>query len=272
MKEESAANGSTAPADPNATPALSSEPLVNGTSAVTAPSLDVSMSEPHADPHGHEGTATKEHESHPHETHVHVNSVDALSHGTPDMSGHHDPHLIGITDTALIDAVNLLNESAQDITLESGSIHPVSTPSQSSVPGTPAAPSTAAIDPAPTTTAASANNAAPTSTTPAQPSTAAPQTAVPQAVTPQPNGVAVAPGTVVNPVTGEVKEKKKVFNRLWTPEEQRKLERLLEEYPEEIIASHRWEKIARALGNRSPKQASLAAHSIAQLTGVKMSL
>jgi len=44
------------------------------------------------------------------------------------------------------------------------------------------------------------------------------------------------------------------FNRLWTPEEQRKLERLLIEYPEEAVASHRWEKIARALGNRSPKQ------------------
>jgi hypothetical protein len=262
VKEEPAASGSTAPADPNTIASPSGVPQVNGTSTVTAPTLDVPMSEVHAE----HGPVNKEHEAHPHdETHAHVNGTDFHGHSTPELSGHHDAHLLGITDKALIDAVNLLNESAQDITLESGSIHPVSTPSSTSVPSTPAAPSTTATDPAHTTStvAASNNNAAPTSTTPAQPSTAAPQAAA------QPNGAAVAPGT--NPATGEVKEKKKVFNRLWTPEEQRKLERLLEEYPEEIIASHRWEKIARALGNRSPKQVSLVHHSIARMTGVKMS-
>lgn len=262
MKEEPAASGSTAPADPNTIASPSGVPQVNGTSTVTAPTLDVPMSEAHAE----HGPVNKEHEAHPHdETHAHINGTDLHGHSTPELSGHHDAHLLGITDKALIDAVNLLNESAQDITLESGSIHPVSTPSSTSVPSTPAAPSTTATDPAHTTStvAASNNNAAPTSTTPAQPSTAAPQAAA------QPNGAAVAPGTI--PATGEVKEKKKVFNRLWTPEEQRKLERLLEEYPEEIIASHRWEKIARALGNRSPKQVSLVHHSIARMTGVKMS-
>jgi ZZ-type zinc finger-containing protein 3 len=44
------------------------------------------------------------------------------------------------------------------------------------------------------------------------------------------------------------------FNRLWTEEEQRRLEQLLEEHGEEEVASHRWAKIARALGNRTPKQ------------------
>jgi hypothetical protein len=41
---------------------------------------------------------------------------------------------------------------------------------------------------------------------------------------------------------------------LWTEEEQKRLEELLEIYPEEEIASHRWSKIAIALGNRNPKQ------------------
>eukprot|EP01130_Rhizamoeba_saxonica_P009414 TRINITY_DN3825_c0_g1_i1.p1 TRINITY_DN3825_c0_g1~~TRINITY_DN3825_c0_g1_i1.p1 ORF type:complete len:358 (+),score=64.11 TRINITY_DN3825_c0_g1_i1:255-1328(+) len=55
---------------------------------------------------------------------------------------------------------------------------------------------------------------------------------------------------------GVKKNKKKTasFNRPWTPLEQKKLERLLDIYPDETIASHRWEKIARALGNRTPKQ------------------
>jgi len=42
--------------------------------------------------------------------------------------------------------------------------------------------------------------------------------------------------------------------KLWTPEEQTILERLLEKYPEEEISAHRWEKISRELGNRTPKQ------------------
>jgi len=47
------------------------------------------------------------------------------------------------------------------------------------------------------------------------------------------------------------------FNRAWTPSEQKKLEKLLEVYPDESVASHRWEKIARALGNRTPKQVAI---------------
>lgn len=49
-------------------------------------------------------------------------------------------------------------------------------------------------------------------------------------------------------------KKSLTFNKLWTPEEQRKLEKLLDIYPDEPVASHRWERIARALGNRTPKQ------------------
>lgn len=44
------------------------------------------------------------------------------------------------------------------------------------------------------------------------------------------------------------------FNKLWTEEEQRRLENLLIEYPDEEVSAHRWAKIARALGNRTPKQ------------------
>ena len=44
------------------------------------------------------------------------------------------------------------------------------------------------------------------------------------------------------------------FNRLWTEEEQQRLEQLLLDFPDEPIAAHRWAKIARALGNRTPRQ------------------
>jgi len=44
------------------------------------------------------------------------------------------------------------------------------------------------------------------------------------------------------------------FNRLWTEEENEKLEELLLKYPPEPVAAHRWSKIARALGTRTPKQ------------------
>ncbi|XP_059476936.1 ZZ-type zinc finger-containing protein 3 [Neocloeon triangulifer] len=49
-------------------------------------------------------------------------------------------------------------------------------------------------------------------------------------------------------------EKPETFNQLWTPAEQKRLEELLEEFPPEDIESRRWEKIARALGNRTPMQ------------------
>ncbi|XP_046845354.1 ZZ-type zinc finger-containing protein 3-like isoform X2 [Xenia sp. Carnegie-2017] len=49
-------------------------------------------------------------------------------------------------------------------------------------------------------------------------------------------------------------DKPLTFNQPWTVEEQRKLERLLQLYPQEPIESKRWLKIAKALGNRTPKQ------------------
>ncbi|KAL6072808.1 Myblike DNA-binding domain containing protein, variant 4 [Balamuthia mandrillaris] len=44
------------------------------------------------------------------------------------------------------------------------------------------------------------------------------------------------------------------YKKAWSQEEIKRLQQLLIEYPEEQIASHRWEKIARALGNRTPRQ------------------
>ncbi|XP_030385827.1 ZZ-type zinc finger-containing protein 3 [Scaptodrosophila lebanonensis] len=44
------------------------------------------------------------------------------------------------------------------------------------------------------------------------------------------------------------------FNRLWTNEEQRRLEALLIEYPPEEIEMRRFAKIAKALGDRTPQQ------------------
>eukprot|EP01119_Soliformovum_irregulare_P016462 TRINITY_DN4761_c0_g1_i2.p1 TRINITY_DN4761_c0_g1~~TRINITY_DN4761_c0_g1_i2.p1 ORF type:complete len:410 (+),score=120.39 TRINITY_DN4761_c0_g1_i2:221-1450(+) len=49
-------------------------------------------------------------------------------------------------------------------------------------------------------------------------------------------------------------DKPPLFNHLWTDEEQARLEALLHEYPDEPISSHRWQKIATALGRRTPKQ------------------
>lgn len=50
------------------------------------------------------------------------------------------------------------------------------------------------------------------------------------------------------------KTKPASFNLPWTAEEQKKLEELLLEHPPEKIESRRWEKIASALGNRTPTQ------------------
>ncbi|XP_016987538.1 ZZ-type zinc finger-containing protein 3 [Drosophila rhopaloa] len=44
------------------------------------------------------------------------------------------------------------------------------------------------------------------------------------------------------------------FNRLWTNEEQRRLEQLLIQYPPEDVEMRRFAKIAKALGNRTPQQ------------------
>ncbi|XP_011495608.1 PREDICTED: ZZ-type zinc finger-containing protein 3 [Ceratosolen solmsi marchali] len=50
--------------------------------------------------------------------------------------------------------------------------------------------------------------------------------------------------------------KPETFNKLWTTDEQRRLEELLIKYPPEDIEMRRWTKIANALGNRTPKQVS----------------
>lgn len=69
------------------------------------------------------------------------------------------------------------------------------------------------------------------------------------------------PVTAVLPKVGDVvrgrlftERKPPSFNRLWGEQEQRRLENLLIEYPDEEVSAHRWAKIARALGNRTPKQ------------------
>lgn len=53
---------------------------------------------------------------------------------------------------------------------------------------------------------------------------------------------------------GQSDMKPVTFNQPWTTEEQAKLEKLLQIYPQEEIESKRWEKIAAALGNRTYKQ------------------
>lgn len=57
-------------------------------------------------------------------------------------------------------------------------------------------------------------------------------------------------------VRGRVKSENKsnTFNQLWTPEEQKRLEELLIQYPPEEVESKRFQKIATALGNRTPIQ------------------
>lgn len=44
------------------------------------------------------------------------------------------------------------------------------------------------------------------------------------------------------------------FNKLWTCEEQKRLEELLHKFPPEEVEARRWRKIADALGNRTPQQ------------------
>ncbi|CAB3255433.1 unnamed protein product [Arctia plantaginis] len=48
--------------------------------------------------------------------------------------------------------------------------------------------------------------------------------------------------------------KPETFNQLWSCEEQKRLEELLEVYPEEPIEAQRYKKIAKALGTRTPIQ------------------
>ncbi|XP_050674316.1 ZZ-type zinc finger-containing protein 3 [Leptidea sinapis] len=49
-------------------------------------------------------------------------------------------------------------------------------------------------------------------------------------------------------------DKPETFNQLWSCEEQKRLEELLEIYPEEIVESRRYKKIAKALGTRTTQQ------------------
>lgn len=57
-------------------------------------------------------------------------------------------------------------------------------------------------------------------------------------------------------VRGRVKDESKstTFNKLWTVEEQQRLEKLLIQYPPEEVEARRWQKIATALGNRTSQQ------------------
>ncbi|XP_050738987.1 ZZ-type zinc finger-containing protein 3-like isoform X1 [Eriocheir sinensis] len=48
--------------------------------------------------------------------------------------------------------------------------------------------------------------------------------------------------------------KPQTFNQTWSDEEQRKLEELLIKYPDEPIAWHRWVKISKEIGTRTPLQ------------------
>ncbi|XP_023944446.2 ZZ-type zinc finger-containing protein 3 [Bicyclus anynana] len=48
--------------------------------------------------------------------------------------------------------------------------------------------------------------------------------------------------------------KPETFNQLWSCEEQKRLEELLEIYPEELVEARRYKKIANALGTRTPVQ------------------
>ncbi|XP_070176347.1 ZZ-type zinc finger-containing protein 3-like isoform X2 [Littorina saxatilis] len=57
-------------------------------------------------------------------------------------------------------------------------------------------------------------------------------------------------------VRGRFKDDSKpaTFNKLWSPEEQKRLDELLVRYPPEEIEARRWRKIAAAFGDRTPQQ------------------
>lgn len=60
----------------------------------------------------------------------------------------------------------------------------------------------------------------------------------------------------INEIVHQINDEKKTesHNRLWTIEEQKRLEELLVTYPPEPVEMRRFAKIAKALGNRSTKQ------------------
>lgn len=57
-------------------------------------------------------------------------------------------------------------------------------------------------------------------------------------------------------IRGRIKTEDKAgtYNQLWTVEEQKRLEELLLKFPPEEVEAKRWQKIAAALGNRTPIQ------------------
>ncbi|XP_023169961.2 ZZ-type zinc finger-containing protein 3 [Drosophila hydei] len=65
-----------------------------------------------------------------------------------------------------------------------------------------------------------------------------------------------APAPISQPTEEDKNNKNgsKTQSRLWTNEEQRRLEQLLIEYPPEEVEMRRFGKIAKALGNRTPQQ------------------
>ena len=68
-------------------------------------------------------------------------------------------------------------------------------------------------------------------------------------------------GSDVPLVRGRVKrdgQRTATFNQLWSAEEQRHLEELLVDNPPEEVEARRWDKIARALTNRTPQQVRTA--------------
>ena len=63
-------------------------------------------------------------------------------------------------------------------------------------------------------------------------------------------------------IRGRQSDGSESFNQLWSVEEQAKLEYLLKVFPSEQKEIRRWEKIAKALGNRTAKQ---VLHSLSAL-------
>ncbi|XP_076446943.1 ZZ-type zinc finger-containing protein 3-like [Babylonia areolata] len=57
-------------------------------------------------------------------------------------------------------------------------------------------------------------------------------------------------------VRGRFKDESKssTFNKLWTPDEQKRLDELLIKFPPEEVEARRWRKIAAAFGDRTPQQ------------------
>ncbi|KAI8911935.1 hypothetical protein DFJ77DRAFT_83054 [Powellomyces hirtus] len=76
--------------------------------------------------------------------------------------------------------------------------------------------------------------------------------AIPPCASPKPQPMAI---TTENADDGTLAdERSHTFNQPWSQEEHERLMELMEIYPAEVVAARRMEKIASALGSRSPKQ------------------